>query len=82
MTATDERLAEARCRAHRRRILEVSQQLDALHVGPAFSCIEIVDAIYNGWMDAPSGGADTFILSKGHGAMAQYVVLDLSAPLF
>lgn len=76
MTATDERLAEARCRAHRRRILEVSQQLDALHVGPAFSCIEIVDAIYNGWMDAPSGGADTFILSKGHGAMAQYVVLE------
>ena len=68
--------AEARCRGHRRRILEVSQKLDALHVGPAFSCIEIVDAIYTAWMDAPASGRDSFILSKGHGAMAQYVVLE------
>ena len=68
--------ALARCRGHRRRILEVSQRLDALHVGPAFSCLEIVDAIYSTWMDSPAGGLDTFILSKGHGAMAQYVVLE------
>jgi len=71
-----ERAALARCRAHRRRILEVSQRLDALHVGPAFSCLELVDAIYSTWMDAPVDGLDTFILSKGHGAMAQYVVLE------
>jgi transketolase len=56
--------------------LEVSQHLDALHVGPAFSCLEIVDAIYYHFMDSPVGGSDTFILSKGHGAMAQYVVLE------
>ena len=75
---TDDERAQAheRCRAHRRRILEVSQRLDALHVGPAFSCIEIVDAIYSAWMDAPVDGKDTFILSKGHGAMAQYAVLE------
>jgi transketolase len=64
------------CRGYRRRILEVSQMLDALHVAPAFSCLEIVDAILRCSMDSPSGGADSFILSKGHGAMAHYVVLE------
>ena len=68
--------ARARCRRQRRRILEVSQKVDALHVAPAFSCLEIVDTIMNDTMDAPHGGADVFILSKGHGAMAQYVVLE------
>jgi len=65
-----------RCRRLRRRILEVSQKVEALHVAPAFSCIEIVDTIMNSVMDAPYGGSDLFILSKGHGAMAQYVVLE------
>ncbi|MDO8307714.1 MAG: transketolase [Actinomycetota bacterium] len=50
--------------------------MDALHVAPAFSCMEIVDTIMNVAMDAPFGGQDAFILSKGHGAMAQYVVLE------
>ena len=68
--------ARARCRRQRRRILEVSQKVDALHVAPAFSCMEIVDTTMNVAMDAPYGGADVFILSKGHGAMAQYVVLE------
>ncbi len=65
--------AETRCRHHRRRILETSQLLSALHVAPAFSCLEIVDAIYFYSLNATS---DTFILSKGHGAMAQYAVLE------
>jgi transketolase len=64
------------CRGYRRRILEVSQLLDALHVAPAFSCLEIVDALMRLCMDSPSGGSDSFILSKGHGAMAQFVVLE------
>jgi len=68
--------ARQRCRRQRRRILEVSQRVDALHVAPAFSCLEIVDTIMNVAMDAPYGGSDIFILSKGHGAMAQYVVLE------
>lgn len=77
-TADEDRRAqsEARCRRQRRRILEVSQKVDALHVAPAFSCMEIVDTIMNVAMDAPFGGHDSFILSKGHGAMAQYVVLE------
>ena len=67
---------QARCRQHRRRILEISQSLGALHVGPAFSCLEIVDAVLYDCMDTAFGGSDSFILSKGHGAMAPYVVME------
>ena len=67
--------ARERCRGYRRRILDISQRVTALHVAPAFSCLEIVDAIYNVLM--PAGGPrDTFVMSKGHGVMAQYVVLE------
>jgi transketolase len=68
----------ARCKKMRRRILDVSQKLGALHIAPAFSCMELVNTIYFGLMRrAPDGSScDTFILSKGHGAMAQFVVLE------
>lgn len=68
--------SQSRARSYRRRILEVSQRLSALHVAPAFSCLELVDSIYYFCMDDPRAGKDVFILSKGHGAMAQYVVLE------
>lgn len=61
-----------RCKAYRRRILEVSQQVTALHIAPAFSCLEALDVIYESFL----GPKDTCILSKGHGAMAQYVILE------
>lgn len=64
--------AQARCRAYRKRILEISQQVSALHVAPAFSCMEIVDLIYHE-LKRPQ---DVFLMSKGHGCMAQYVVLE------
>lgn len=76
MTETQIQKARARCRRFRRRILEVSQRLPALHVGPAFSCLELVDAIYFELMHRDPTPPDTFILSKGHGAMAQYVILE------
>jgi transketolase len=74
----DAAAARARCRGFRRRILEMSQTVPALHIGGAFSCLEMVDSIYHGLMrrDAGGGFADTFLLSKGHGCVAQYVVLD------
>lgn len=67
-----------RCRRLRRRILDISQGVSALHIAPAFSCMEILDVIYFGLMRRNNGGAspDTFLLSKGHGAMAQYVILE------
>jgi transketolase len=61
-----------RCKRYRRHILEISQQVEAAHVAPAFSCVEIVDALYNEVMRPQ----DIFIMSKGHGCLAQYVVLE------
>ena len=69
--------ARRRCLSYRRRILDISQQVGALHIAPAFSCTEIVDVIYNGLMrwdgeDTP----DVILMSKGHGCMIQYVILE------
>jgi transketolase len=69
--------ARRRCLQFRRRILDISQNVTALHIAPAFSCLETVDLIYHGLMRKEEGRfQDTFIMSKGHGCMAQYVVLE------
>ena len=70
--------SQQRCLRLRKRILEMSQKTQALHVGGAFSCLEMVETIYFGLMRNHNNGqsADTFILSKGHSAVAQYVVLE------
>ena len=39
--------ARTRCLRYRRRILDISQQVGALHIAPAFSCLETVDTIYH-----------------------------------
>ena len=65
--------ARERCRRYRRRILDISQQVSALHIGSAYSCTEIVDTIYHGLMDR---SRDTFLMSKGHGCMIQYAILE------
>ncbi len=70
----DAKAARRRCRQYRRRILDISQQVTALHVAPAFSCTEITDAIYHGLMRG--AGHDVFLMSKGHGCMIQYVILE------
>src|SRR5690348_558364 len=74
----DAAAAVVRCRRMRRRILDLSQKLPALHIAPSFSCLELVDTIYFGLMRRGPDGktSDTFILSKGHGAPAQFVVLE------
>lgn len=75
--------ARERCKRHRKRILEMTQSVSALHVGGAFSSTEIVDCIYYDLMRPGSNGAvvgagalDTFLMSKGHGYMIQAVVLE------
>src|SRR5205807_8880256 len=67
-----------RCLKFRRRMLDISQTVTALHLAGAFSCLEIVDCIYYGLMrrDQSGDSRDTFLLSKGHGSLAQYVVLE------
>jgi transketolase len=74
----DDRAARERCLRFRRRILDISQQVTALHIGSAYSCTEIVDTIYYGLMrrDAQGRSPDTFLMSKGHGCMIQYVILE------
>jgi transketolase len=74
----DPAAARRRCRDYRRRILDISQQVTALHVAPAFSCIEITDVIYNELMRLEATGEyrDVFLMSKGHGCMTQYVILE------
>jgi transketolase len=71
-------LARKRCNGYRRRILDISQQVMALHIGSAYSCTEIVDCIYHEIMrrDQTGGSPDTFLMSKGHGCMIQYVILE------
>jgi transketolase len=72
--------ARRRCLAYRRRILDISQRVSALHAAGAFSCLEMVDTIYHGLMrrelGAPPRFVDSFLMSKGHGCMAQYVILE------
>src|SRR5882757_3001820 len=74
----DAAAARGRCRNYRKRILEISQHCTALHVAPAFSCTEITDLLFNNLMRRePSGGyRDVFLMSKGHGCMIQYVILE------
>ena len=76
--AFDAAAAKARCNDFRRRILDISQQVQALHIGSAYSCTEIVDCIYYELMRRDSDGSspDTFLMSKGHGCMIQYVILE------
>lgn len=74
----DAAVAKRRCLKFRRRMLDISQKVTALHLAGAFSCIEIVDCIYHGLIRRDQEGRliDTFLLSKGHGSLAQYVLLE------
>lgn len=63
-----------RCKKHRIKILQISQKVKALHIAGAFSSIEMIDYIY--YQIIKNNKDIKFILSKGHGAIAQYVVLN------
>jgi transketolase len=78
MATFDAAASKRRCLQFRRRMLDISQTVTALHLAGAFSCIEIVDCAYYGLMRRDQNGKfiDTFLLSKGHGSLAQYVVLE------
>jgi transketolase len=78
LSSFDAAAANQRCKKFRKRILEVSQQVQALHIGSAYSCTEIVDCIYYDLMRYTQDGLspDTFLMSKGHGCMIQYAILE------
>ena len=74
----DAEISRQRCKRMRKRILEISQGVSAVHIGGSFSCLEIVETIYFSLMRHKDEAEypDTFILSKGHGSMAQYATLE------
>lgn len=76
-TRFDAAAARKRCMGFRKRVLDISQTVSALHAAGAFSCMEAVDMIYHGLLRRQGKDLhDIFIMSKGHGCMAQYVVLE------
>lgn len=65
----------------RMRILEVLENSGRGHLGPALSVIDIIEALYESVLkfDAKNVGwefRDRFVLSKGHGCLGLYVVLE------
>jgi transketolase len=70
--------SKTRCKKYRKRILDISQTVLALHLGGSFSSLEMVDYIYNFHIPKfkENKDANIFIMSKGHSCMAQYVILE------
>src|SRR2546423_13668878 len=64
-----------RCTKMRKRILDVSQKLGALHIAPAFSCMQLVNTSYFGLMRPKADGSscDTFVLSEAPSPLVQSV---------
>lgn len=65
----------------RRRVLEMSYSGQSVHVPSAFSIVEIVRVLHEKHLRYPdnnpaSVGRDFFVLSKGHGVMALYPILE------
>ena len=56
----------------RRRIVEGSKEYKLGHCGSALSCVDVISYLYSKVLKKE----DVFILSKGHGAMALYAVLE------
>lgn len=73
----DAAASRLRCLNYRKKILDISQNVTALHIAPAFSCMEMADVIFHGLMrgSETAGFADTFLMSKGHGCLVQYLIL-------
>lgn len=43
----NKKLSQDRCFKYRKKILDISQKTTSIHLGGSFSCIEILDYIYN-----------------------------------
>ena len=69
-----EKFSSLRKFKYRKRLLDISLQVSALHIGGSFSCLEILDVIYNFFLQKKN--KDKFILSKGHSAIMQYIILE------
>ena len=64
----------------RRTILEMAHAGSTVHIGCAFSIVELVSVLYRHHLRYPgndprAAGRDYMVLSKGHGVMAQYACM-------
>ncbi len=70
-------LSQTRCKYFRKKIFEISQKVTALHLGGAFSSMELIDYIYHFHIPIKKKyDSNIFIMSKGHSCIAQYVILN------
>jgi transketolase len=85
MAGTDEKIAEIRAYANKLRLTALDLALEAgvegAHLGPAYSMAEITATLFHGIMrHDPKKYADPdrdhFILSKGHGVLGLYPLLE------
>jgi transketolase len=75
--ATSTRFAPA---ALRKTVLEMAFHGATVHIGCAFSIIELLSVLYRNHLHYPGGSPDAedrdyLVLSKGHGVMAQYACM-------
>lgn len=80
MAALDQASLTKRCRELRCQILSTAVEAGAGHIAPAYSVLEIVATLYQRILRVDPRNPhwperDRFVLSKGHGCLAQYVVL-------
>ena len=59
----------------RKRILEISSKVSALHIGGSFSSVEILQVIFYSFLFRKNKYKN-FILSKGHASILHYVILE------
>lgn len=64
----------------RKTVLEMAYAGSTVHIGCAFSIIELLAVLYRSHLRYPgndphNSGRDYFVLSKGHGVMAQYACM-------
>ncbi len=72
--------ASIECRALRKTVLDMAYAGAAVHIGCAFSIIELLAVLYRRYLRYPdndprAAGRDYLVLSKGHGVMAQYACM-------
>ncbi len=76
-TSAQSRFAPARMR---RTVLQMAYAGSTVHIGCAFSIVELLSVLYRNHLRYPGNapraeGRDYLILSKGHGVMAQYACM-------
>jgi transketolase len=73
-------MARFDARALRKTILEMAYAGSTVHIGCAFSIVELLAVLYRDFLrypgdDPKAPGRDYLVLSKGHGVMAQYACM-------